>query len=578
MIFIKEKNYLIRIFLDSKKQWLLMCKLSLTLLIIAVLGSYSATLFGNMVDFGILGNISKIYKLLFIIIFLAIIKSSLNIVHSVVARIIVEKIVLHFRGRAFAVLSNIKIPVLEKKLRSGDLSTRLNSDLESLSDLLSIILNWYLWVIVYALVGFISCFLLNWKVSISYFIIVPIFIFLTQYISKPIEKQQKSLADNLGLAMNIATESIKSNEVVKSFKAENYINNKYSQYIDESISSNKLSAKIGMKMTMIKYITSLLLLLSLFFIGVFFISANIITVGQFITFVILSANVRTAIELTDSMIKTARQGTALSKRLYEFLDLELETNYEILSDENILTDDCICIKNLKFGYSDSNNIFENISLKVKHGQKIGLIGSSGSGKSSIIKLICKFYEHQSGELIFLGKDIKNWSLNELRKHLSIVTQEPYLFDGTIYENVLYGNEEATEEEIINALKEAQLWDFVQSLEKGLNSYIGESGSHLSGGQKQRLSIARAIIKNAPIILLDEPTSSLDTQSEILVQKALNRLLANKTAIIISHRYSTLKNVDYIYFLDKGKIIEEGIPELLFRKKGYFYDFKAVQEN
>lgn len=220
-------------------------------------------------------------------------------------------------------------------------------------------------------------------------------------------------------------------------------------------------------------------------------------------------------------------------------------------------------------------LFENLNFSINKGQKVGFVGASGCGKSSIIKMICSFYKPLKGTIQLFGKEYSKWNHDELREHLSIVTQDAYLFDGTISENVS-GSAVASEEKIKQSLREASLEEFVDGLSEGINTRVNELGIRFSGGQRQRLAIARALHKNAPIILLDEPTSALDKHTEEALQKTLTTLMQDKTAIVISHQYSMLKNLDWIYFIEDGQIAEQGTPTTLWEQKGRFYQMMKEQ--
>ena len=233
------------------------------------------------------------------------------------------------------------------------------------------------------------------------------------------------------------------------------------------------------------------------------------------------------------------------------------------------------INNISFKY-DQENVLQNFSLEIPKGHTVALVGQSGSGKSTIANLVTRFYDVNTGSIVIDGIDIKDMTQNSLRGLLGLVTQDSILFNDTIRENLRIGKENATDQEIIAALKIANAWEFVKELPKTIDTNIGDSGNKLSGGQKQRLSIARAVLKNPPIMILDEATSALDTESERLVQNALENMMKNRTSIVIAHRLSTIQNADTIVVLNKGRIVEQGKHADLLAKKGMYYSLVEMQ--
>jgi ATP-binding cassette, subfamily B, bacterial len=233
-------------------------------------------------------------------------------------------------------------------------------------------------------------------------------------------------------------------------------------------------------------------------------------------------------------------------------------------------------RNVRFGYDKSNPVLKNISFKVAPGEMIGLVGRSGAGKSSTINLICRFYEPDGGQIVVDGIDLTELDMAQYRKQIGIVLQEPFLFGGTVAENIAYGNPEATMEEIIVAARAANAHDFIIAKPDGYDTIVGERGVHLSGGEKQRISIARAILHNPRILILDEATSSVDVETERQIQEAINRLVEGRTTFAIAHRLSTLRNADRLIVLDRGEIAEMGTHEELMDKRGVFFELVETQ--
>lgn len=260
-----------------------------------------------------------------------------------------------------------------------------------------------------------------------------------------------------------------------------------------------------------------------------------------------------------------------AKRVFEILDLPKEElqRKEKFVEKKVKNNYVIMLKDLSFSYNGNGEILKKINMKIEENKKYAIVGPTGSGKSTILKLLLGFYSDYKGEIYILGRELRTYSMEELRRCISYVPQDVFLFNTTIYENVRYGKLDASVEEVIEALKMDNAYDFVMNLPDGIYTQVGEKGFNLSGGQRQRIAIARAILKNAPILLLDEPTSSLDSESEDLVIEALNRLMENKTSIIIAHRLSTISDSDYIFVMNKGVIVEEGKHKELLALGGFY---------
>ena len=273
---------------------------------------------------------------------------------------------------------------------------------------------------------------------------------------------------------------------------------------------------------------------------------------------------------------------AAAERIFEFLEQpeEIETNKENIDIEKIKGN--IEFKNVKFGYNEDKIIINDFNCKVEHGQKIAIVGPTGAGKTTMVKLLMRFYDVNSGEIIIDGHNIKDFTRGDLRKMFGMVLQDTWLFNGTVKENIKYGKEDATEDEIINAAKAAHVHHFIKTLSKGYNSVLNEESSNISAGQKQLLTIARVILADPKILILDEATSSIDTRTEIQIQKATDNLMKGRTSFIIAHRLSTIKNADLILVMNHGDIVEQGKHEELLDKGGFYAglynsQFEEVEE-
>lgn len=570
----KNKVPLLRLLKDCKKQWGWMMLFILFYLLAGLFRSLLALLFGKMTDITLTQGVESTLQYivpLSLILGLDWMRGSLAYIVSAQTT---ERMFLHMKVKMFDKLAHLKVSVLENKLRSGDVVTRMNNDLNTLCEDIAGRYTWFLRVIFTALIAFIACVYLSWQLSLVYFILMPPVFFIIKEISKPIKDKQKAISQNMGKSMNITNELLSGLVVSKSYGLEDEMSQRFDSFSDEAARTEIENEKLNVKMIAVKYIGMIFPMVMMLFAGILLVSRGIITPGAVIAFAGLCGQVQGLLDLSDTMLRTYRSSTATCERIYEVLDMEEESFGEATNAE---IEKMIYMDNISFAYEGKEKVFENFSIKIKTGQKIAFVGSSGCGKSTLLKLICKFYEIEKGEYKIFGTSIADWSNVALRSHIALVSQDAFLFQDSIYENVKIGRPQATEQEIVEALKKAHIWNFVESLEEKMHTKVGEGGMSLSGGQGQRIAIARTILKDADLVLLDEPTSALDMQSEQEVQKALDALLEEKTAIVVAHRLYTLKNMDCIYFLDKGTIIEHGNWNDLCEKRGKFYQLLEIQK-
>ncbi len=562
----KKRSSILRVYKENKRYWGAFALIFGLTMLAGVFKMLSSTFWGDVVDYGIGGEINLMLSsavFMAVIILLDCTRTSL-LYHYMGAS--VEKLFVEYRTRAFERLNKGDVAVLENDFRSGDTATRINNDIDKLNDFMGGAISNHVRVISQAVFSAIACIFLTWELSLAYFILLPFSIWFLNKISKPIEKQAKQSMDKTGSSASLATDVINGILTVKAFCVQPIMNKKFKELTDKSFEATVNSEKINRAMTGVRYATSVVQTMVLFFVGAVLVSNNLISVGDLVAFITLSVYVSQAFENIDYTLRTFRDGEATAQRVYEVLDIPLEKEGTFTGRNE---GELVKIDNLKFSYGDTE-ILKGINLKINSSQKVALIGPSGCGKSTMVKLLCRFYLPNSGTFEFKGEDISLWDGDALRENMAIVSQESVLFDGSVYENISYGGKNITKEQAEYALKEVGLWAFVCSLKDGINHQIGEFGGTLSGGQRQRICIARAMVKNAPLVILDEATSALDTSSENEVQKALDKLLVGKAAVIVAHRLTTIQNVDYIYYFEDGVVAEEGSPHDLLERKGKYY--------
>jgi len=402
----------------------------------------------------------------------------------------------------------------------------------------------------------------DWQLSLLAIIMIPIAAFSSRNLGKKMGKKVHISLEASDKFMKFLSEMIKGSWLIKIYQKEEEELKRISMIIDERFKAIRKveQTRLGAGPIM-EVISALAIAIVVFFAG-YRSMQGAITLGEFVSFLAALMLAYQPVRALAGINIGIQEGISAAKRIYEIIDQK----NEIYHDENApslkLKNASIEFKNISFTYPDGTHALKNLSAKIEGGTKVGLVGISGSGKTTFLNLIPRFFHLKNGSIFIDNQNINDINLNSLRKEISLVSQDVILFDDTIRANILYGNSFASDEEIINACKFAAAQDFVEKLPNKYETVIGENGIKLSGGQKQRLSIARAILKNSSIILLDEATSSLDSESESVIQKAIENLTKNKTTIIIAHRLSTVMNCDKILVFENGQIIEEGKHEFL----------------
>jgi subfamily B ATP-binding cassette protein MsbA len=461
--------------------------------------------------------------------------------------------------------------------RKGDILSRSSNDIAELEN-----------SVVGALEGLIKeplniigillfLFFISFKLTLFVFVLLPIAGFVVGRIGRSLKKQTNKAQVKWGEILSQMEETLTGLRIIKGFNAEQKVKKQFYGLIDDIFGiKNRISYRRDLASPISEFLGVTILSGVLWFGGNLVLNGDILSPGSFITYVALFSQIINPAKALSQAVYNVNRGTATLDRLNEILEAPVTVN-DIASPMQLNEfKDSITFENVGFSYQD-DSILHNINLTVKKGKLVALVGSSGAGKSTLADLVPRFHDVSEGQLLIDGINIKNYSLHSLRKQISIVTQEPILFNDTIAANIALGKPEATEDEIIAAAKIANAYDFIIKKEGGFNSTIGDRGSKLSGGERQRLTIARAVLKNPPILILDEATSALDTESEKLVQDAINNMMQNRTSIVIAHRLSTIRHADEIIVMQKGKIVERGNHETLLAQNGYYQKLIEMQE-
>ncbi|HSP13069.1 MAG TPA: ABC transporter ATP-binding protein [Salegentibacter sp.] len=460
--------------------------------------------------------------------------------------------------------------------RKGDTISRITADVNEVQTSFLSILELIVREPLTIIFTIIAMLMMSAKLTIFVFVFLPISGFIISLIGKKLKQQSHKAQEENGYFLSVVEETLSSLKIIKGFNAEDKMQKRFQASTNRlNHILNKLINRQNLASPASEFLGIFVIVIILWFGGQMVLVEGSLDAATFIAFLGLAYNILTPAKQISKASYSVKKGNAAAERILQVL----ETPSTITDKPNaVVKEDFhnnISIDQINFRYEEEN-VLRNFSLQVNKGETVALVGQSGSGKSTIANLITRFYDVNEGSISIDGINIKDMTKKSLRDLMGLVTQDSILFNDTVRNNIALGKENATDDEIIDALKIANAWEFVKDLPKGLETNIGDSGNKLSGGQKQRLSIARAVLKNPPIMILDEATSALDTESEKLVQKALENMMKNRTSIVIAHRLSTIQNADKIVVMQRGEIVEEGKHLELLQKKGTYQKLVEMQ--
>ncbi|MBK1894490.1 ABC transporter ATP-binding protein [Chryseobacterium paridis] len=461
--------------------------------------------------------------------------------------------------------------------RKGDLMSRMSNDvgevegniLGSLIDLINA---------PFMLIStLITLFFLSPEMTLFSLLVLPVMGTMIALVGKSLKKDSHEAQHEMGNIFSIVDETLKSSKVIKIFNAEKIMDTRFMKSMNKWISSSiSLGRKKELASPMSEFLGSITFLIIAWYGGKQIIVEQSISPADFLVFLGMFFQILPPAKSLSTSISNVQKGEASLKRVLEILDADVKIE-EVAAPVSISTlQNNIHFKDIGFYYDKDNLILKNFNLTIPKGKTVALVGQSGSGKTTIANLLARFYDVSEGEILIDNTDIKHLKLQEYRKLLGMVTQESVLFNDSVYNNILMGKPEATKEEVIAAAKVANADNFITQLPNGYDTNIGDDGGKLSGGQKQRVSIARAVLKNPPIMILDEATSALDTESEKFVQDALEKMMENRTSLVIAHRLSTIQKADWIVVMEKGDIVEQGSHHDLIAKRGVYHKLVELQ--
>ena len=460
--------------------------------------------------------------------------------------------------------------------RKGDTISRLSGDVDEVKNSVLSVLEMIVREPLTILFSLITMLLISAKLTLFVFLFLPISGFLISKIGKSLKKRSLKVQEEQGIFLSILEETMGGLRIIKAFHAENLFQKKFE---DSNERFYKYSNNVTNRQNLASPVSELLGIITIGILLVFggylvFIDKTL-EASFFIGYITLAYNILTPAKAIAKASYSIKRADGSAKRIFELL----ETENTITDIENPVQkegfDGVISIKNISFKYEDQY-VLKDFSLEIPKGKTVALVGQSGSGKSTIANLLTRFYDVNKGSIEIDGVDIKDISKKSLRGLMGIVSQDSILFNDSVANNLKLGKPLASDSELMDAAQISNSYEFIKDLPEGFDTNIGDSGNKLSGGQKQRVSIARAVLKNPPIMILDEATSALDTESERLVQDALEKMMKNRTSIVIAHRLSTIQNADNIVVLSKGKIVEQGKHQELLEKKGVYFSLVEMQ--
>ncbi|MBQ7448638.1 MAG: ABC transporter ATP-binding protein [Paludibacteraceae bacterium] len=460
----------------------------------------------------------------------------------------------------------------------GDIMSRMTNDVNEVEFSIMASLDMLFKNPIMILVYLVTLFVISWQLTLFVLILLPISGWIIGIIGKNLKKKSNIGQEQTGELLTQIEETISGLRVIKAFTAEKQLSDRFLTQNNRTRQTfNRLNRRYYLAHPMSEFLGTIVIAILLWYGGSLILgNHSTIDAPVFIYYLIIFYSIiNPAKDLTRASY-SVRKGSAALERIDKILQAQSEQ--DITDNSHITTDKAhIEYHNVHFSYNSDKEVIKGINLNISEGQTVAFVGESGGGKTTLVDLLPRFYDVTSGEIRINGINIKDLPLTKLRGMMGIVSQEAILFNDSFFANIAFGMPTATEQEVIEAAKVANAHEFIMQTAEGYQSSVGERGQKLSGGQRQRISIARAVLKNPPILILDEATSALDTENEKLVQQALEKLMHNRTTLVIAHRLSTIKNADLICVLHDGKIVEQGTHEQLLELKGYYYKLLQMQQ-
>jgi ATP-binding cassette, subfamily B, bacterial len=536
-----------------------------------------AGLAGKMAEFIGEGNVEEIIKYAGIAAIIFLIRGAVQYGQDTLMAKAALKIALNLRCKVYGHLQTLSLNYFETA-KTGDLSYRLTEDIDRIGEVINKVFHQFIPSILQVVVVISYMFYINWKLTSATLVIAPLMAVLIGFFGEKLLQYSRKSQNQISSLSSLLTESFSGIRLIKAFAAEDYELGQFAIESEQNRRAKLSTEKVKALQFVVVGFLEAMSVIFLFFLGAWQISENDLTGSEFVAYVAAVALLIDPIAITTSNYNEFKQGEASVDRIFELLALQplIKEKEDAKSLPNITGK--VEYKNISFAYATDKPILNNLNLTVNSGELIALVGASGAGKTTLVNLLPRFYDPIEGEVLIDDINIKNITLKSLRQQIGIVPQETILFSGTIAQNIAFGQGDFDLKAVETAAKIANADLFIKDLSQGYYTYVGERGVNLSGGQRQRIAIARAIFLDPRILILDEATSALDSESEALVQEALERIMENRTVFVIAHRLATVRRATRILVMNKGEIIESGNHQELLDKNGRYAQFYAQQFN
>ncbi|CDF27898.1 lipid A export permease/ATP-binding protein MsbA [Dialister sp. CAG:588] len=485
-----------------------------------------------------------------------------------------QRVITDLRYSLYKHLQKLSISYYDKR-RTGEIMSNLTNDIAALQ---SAIVENFVSLVQEGLIfigSFISMVYLQWKLTILCLVIVPLVTGTIRFFGRKLHNSGRTVQEKLADVTSMLQETIQGVRIIRSFNRTDFEIQRFQSVNVSNFKATVRTIRQQSQMTPFVEFFSAFAVTAIIWYGGMSVINGVMTSGELIAFLMYAINLANPVKRVAEAVGNIQKSLAAADRVFHILDTRPDTIEKENAKELVINDGCVKFKHVKFHYNEGHPILEDFDFTAQAGKTIAIVGPSGAGKTTVANILPRFYDVTGGAVYIDGVDIRDVTLSSLREQIGMVPQDTMLFNTTIKDNILYGRLDATDEEIWEAVRAANAEEFIKALPQGLQTMAGDRGVVLSGGQRQRISIARAILKNPKILILDEATSALDTESEKVVQDALDKLMIGRTAFVIAHRLSTIKHADHILVLNNGRIEEQGTHEELISRHGLYYELYTM---